>query len=475
MARTRLPAASDEVAKADFGDARLTRRLMRIADAAATAPSAGLPRIAGSDAELEGVYRFLRNERVTPQRIFAPHVAATRERAGSMPVVIAHDTTEFAFYGSAHREGLGRIGTSKLVQGFHAHFALALSADELHSPLGVVGLKSFARPWRPRNRIPKKERDANPDQSEAIKWTEVAFQAATAIPGAVHVMDREADSFTTIARLMRGGLRFVVRLCRDKKLQGSSEKLFQAAARAPSLAERTVPLSSRPKQRSGGYDRSCPPREARTAKLELRAGAFTLPRPNRSRYRTGEFPESVSVNVVTVQEVEAPPGEVPVSWILLTAEPVDTPAQVEAVVDAYRARWRIEEFFKALKTGCAFEKRQLESLRTLVNALAVFSTIAWRLLLLRSLSRASPETPATAALTSQQLQVLKAVSGQHAPGLPLINMPARPTVADALHAVAALGGHIKNNGPPGWLVLGRGYDSLLLLQLGWQARERCDR
>lgn len=49
------------------------------------------------------------------------------------------------------------------------------------------------------------------------------------------------------------------------------------------------------------------------------------------------------------------------------------------------------------------------------------------------------------------------------------------TAKQALLAIAALGGHIKNNGPPGWQVLARGYHHLLLLEIGWIAREKCDR
>lgn len=49
-------------------------------------------------------------------------------------------------------------------------------------------------------------------------------------------------------------------------------------------------------------------------------------------------------------------------------------------------------------------------------------------------------------------------------------LPRSPTAREALLAVAALGGHIKNNGDPGWLVLGRGLFDLLLLEMGWRAR-----
>ena len=47
-------------------------------------------------------------------------------------------------------------------------------------------------------------------------------------------------------------------------------------------------------------------------------------------------------------------------------------------------------------------------------------------------------------------------------------------IFDAMLAVAALGGHLKRNGDPGWLVLGRGMHDLLVMELGWRAREQAD-
>jgi hypothetical protein len=134
---------------------------------------------------------------------------------------------------------------------------------------------------------------------------------------------------------------------------------------------------------------------------------------------------------------------------------------VEFAVDCYRARWLIEEFVKALKTGCQYEKRQLESSHSLLNALAVLAPVAWRLLLLRYISRNAPDAPARQALTPTQLDVLKAVSKKP--------LPDNPTVRDALLAVAKLGGHLTNNGDPGWIVLGRGFHDLLIMELAWRA------
>ena len=102
--------------------ARLTRRLMRIADAVAASPADSFPRAVSGDGELEGVYRFLSNDRVTPNGILAPHFAATRERAGGGDVLVVHDTTAFSFGGRHRREGLGRF-PQRRGAGCFGHFA----------------------------------------------------------------------------------------------------------------------------------------------------------------------------------------------------------------------------------------------------------------------------------------------------------------------------------------------------------------
>ena len=76
--------------------------------------------------------------------------------------------------------------------------------------------------------------------------------------------------------------------------------------------------------------------------------------------------ERLTVNVVDVFEPQPPLDEEPIAWTLLTSQPIDTVEQQIAIVDIYRARWLIEEFFKAVKTGCDYEAKQLESKETLL-------------------------------------------------------------------------------------------------------------
>ena len=75
--------------------------------------------------------------------------------------------------------------------------------------------------------------------------------------------------------------------------------------------------------------------------------------PERDRYsrltwRLRISTTSLTLQVVEVREVDPPAAEAPVVWRLVTTEPIDTEAQVAAVVDAYCQRWLIEEFFKAV-------------------------------------------------------------------------------------------------------------------------------
>src|ERR1700733_4399103 len=135
-----------EVAGAEFGDRRLSRRLEQVVGASLAGPSSSFPAMSEGDSALEGTYRFLNNERVTPEAILAPHFRATAARVRSAnSVVIAHDTTEFSF-GANARGDLGRVGRGSSY-GFDAHFSLAVVAGEERVPLGVLGITPFNRPF----------------------------------------------------------------------------------------------------------------------------------------------------------------------------------------------------------------------------------------------------------------------------------------------------------------------------------------
>jgi len=444
---------ADEMADAELGDARLSRRLGLIVGAIAQRPGKSLPKALVSSAALEATYRFMSNDAVTPERILEPHIAATCVRAQEAACVLAiHDTTECEFAGEP-REGLGRLSERR--QGFHAHVCLAVKADD-GQPLGVFGVHTWARPQRPPGR---KKRSTYQHKTRGVKesdrWGEVASRVEGMMKGrarVIHVMDREADFYRLEAQLVDAGAEFVIRGSHTERILADGRTLEGATEELVTRLTREVALSKRAGSRRMT---SHPQRSARAAALVVGATTITVKRSWSTREAVGpEF----ELNVVHVREPAPPDGEPAVEWTLLTTLPTRTVAQIEFVIDVYRRRWLIEELFKALKSGCQFEKLQLESAAALVNAFAVMLPVAVGLLALRDVPRTRPDARASTVLTELQLKVLRVY--EHTRSLPL------KTARDAMLAVARLGGHIKNNGDPGWIVLGRGYEELLALESG---------
>jgi transposase-like protein/DDE family transposase len=450
-----------EMSGAEFGDARLSKRLGRIVETVQDAPDRSFP-LLFDDSALEGAYRFFNNDEVTPERILEPHVTATLARMVDQPVtLVVHDTSTMSFAPDGMRRGLGRVRSAG--QAFFAHLSLALSGDGNRMPLGVLALSHRIREGEQRKKIKAKN---NADNERARWGRQVTAVASLGIDRArvVHLMDREADDFALFAQLVNAGDRFVIRLAQDRLLESNGakrvEKLGQAITQIDAVAEREVPLSRRPAgNRSPQQLRIHPVREGRIAKLAFGATTVVVRRPS-TQPKT--LPATLTLQVVRVWEIETPPGDASVEWLLVTTEPVATDQEILQIVDWYRARWVIEEFFKAIKTGCAYDTRQLETLEGLVNVLATFIPVAWRLLRMRAQARVGPSAKATTVLPPTMIEVLHIFTR--------IKLPSAPTARDVLLAVAALGGHLKHNGEPGWITLGRGYEKLRTLTEGWAAK-----
>jgi Transposase DNA-binding len=442
-----------EMASATLGDPRLSRRLGQIVGRLRERPDMSFPK-AFDSAALEATYRFFGNVAVTPDGILSGHFEATQKRGvEASRVLVVHDSTTMSFRADGQRRGLGRL--MKSGQSFYAHVSLVLKADGTRRPLGIAAVMTWVR-------------DEGEAPSERLRWAQQVDVAGARLRGVadlVHVMDREADDYALFAHALIGSHRFIIRGRHDRLLvpteDNSAKKLHQALGQIERSVEREVTLSKRVDgQRAPIQKKIHPSRAARRAKLSIGATRVTLKRPTT---QDGTIANEISLNVVRVWEPDPPEGEAPIAWTLWTTEPIATPEDLAAIVDSYRARWVIEEFFKALKTGCAYETRQLEDYEGLVNALALFLPIACQLLEVRSESRRAPDAPASTVLTETELRVLRALGRKR--------LSETPSLREALFAVAALGGHIKYSGEPGWLTLARGFVELRLLTRGWEAAE----
>lgn len=466
--RALVGTAADEFDGADLGDRRRSARLTTIVGALEEQPTRGFPRLLGSDAALEAFYRFINNRGFEAEEIVAPHLAATAARAEDAGVVVAvHDTTLVEY--STKRKDLGVTTRKARAHGFVAQVTLLLSeADGL--PLGVGSLETLKRSgekWAKRKKEGQRGHVHRDDEGrESLRWirsveaVEVARQDRFSV---IHVTDAEGDFFELFARLDALDTRFVIRAGQldrtvqtdvgEQKLREALDNLSPRTWREIEVSERKYPPRTVPRSTL----RRHPEREARVARVGIASARVTLKGTKYSGIKAKPF----QVNVVRVWEPR-PPKDVPaVEWVLITTEDTASQSALKRVVDIYRLRWTIEEYFKALKTGCSLEKRQVESYDALRKVLALFVPIAYRLLLLRGLERLDSDAPARRAFSETDLHIMANAPSNR-------NLQPPRSVADALKHLARLGGHIKNNGPPGWQTLGWGYEKLLTLRLGWE-------
>lgn len=472
---------ANEFARAPLGDARRTARVTSIAETLSASPSASLPSLL-DPAGLEAAYRLMSNDAVSFQELLEGHTHETARRCDQGQVMLAvHDTTELAFplRDDVYREHLSQLTTRR--QGFYLHASLAVSADGARRPLGMMAARPYVHHsgvehcdetrafWRQHEGLFDNENDRWLQSVEAAEHTieQGRHDPADDRVRLVHIADQEGDSYEFFASMVELEREFVVRAGKNRSVTregGQTSLLFEALEDISFFDEtRTVELSPRTANRSAKDKKRHPPRRKRTSVLSFRSQKVTIRRP-RNKPALDHLPPSVELTVVEAVERQPPEGEPAVRWLLFTTESCETIEDTLRVVDWYRSRWLIEEYFKALKTGCNYEARQFGSAHALLNMLATTLVVAVGLLELRYLSRHRPDEPADRLFNSMQVKMLDAL-------LPNKHIPPDVAIGDALLAVAALGGHLKHNGPPGWLTLYRGYTKLLDAEAGWKAMQ----
>ena len=147
------------------------------------------------------------------------------------------------------------------------------------------------------------------------------------------------------------------------------------------------------------------------------------PRDLRGRY------DAQATGIVEAREIDPPAGVEPAHWVLLT--------------------------------GTRIEDTQLSTAQRIQALLAFHAVVAVELLRLKFLARTSPDaTVGTDVIAAEMLEVLAIQVGRPASGW---------TYASAIRAIARMGGYLgrKNDGPPGWLSIWRGYKRLMLITEGY--------
>jgi hypothetical protein len=289
---------------------------------------------------------------------------------------------------------------------------------------------------------------------ESQRWLDTEQACVAALPTdreVVMLSDREADFYDYLAVPRRPRQHVLVRAKLRRRIL-ESKQLLGVAVRSQPLAGT---LMLRLPRKDGKPERQ--------AQLAVRYGTFSLLPPS-THPRRKQLPP-LPVQAVLVEEIDPPPADQPVQWLLLTTLPVARLAEAERVVRWYAYRWRIERYHFVLKSGCQLEELQLETAERLRRALSLYAMVAARLLHLTYRARQEPETSCEPAVSRQEWEVLWQRF------CPSQSLPDKaPSLRQAVRWIAGLGGFLgrKHDGEPGVKVLWRGLRTLQAMVIGFQ-------
>jgi hypothetical protein len=427
--------------------------LLKVVESLTLHPQASIPKAAGNWADAKAAYRLLNEPDVTPDALQGPHRRVVATQCAALPVVLClQDASDLDYTFRNGTAGLGKIGDGK-GRGLIQHTALAVDPEHGRA----IGL--LHQSWHKRV-----ERDPKETAKQRLgRWRESDIWADTirAVGGAlpcrlVHVADSHGDCFTTFVEARRQHVDVIVRVMHYDRRLADGTGLEEHLSARPAIGRIAVTLHE---QRD---ERNRVKHAERSATLEARAATVTLPPPvggGGDRVR-GEAP--VVLNAILLSEVGDPPaGEEPVRWMILTTLPVDTLAAVECVVRYYALRWRIEEFHRVEKEGCAVEAAQFDDAADLTRLASIKSVIAVRLLQLRDAAHDALREPAANDTPARLAQIVPAAWIAVVARLAKVEA-ATLTVSQFYRRVAMRGGWLgrKSDGPPGWKTLWRGWSEL---------------
>ena len=297
---------------------------------------------------------------MTLERLIASWPQQTVAAVAGRHVLAIQDTSEIKFNTTAQRRrGLGEIAKGQ-AHGALLHAMVAVDADD-GACLGLVG----GTIWTRAGRITVAHGERALGDRESRRWLDTAHAARTVLDQAACitvVADRESDIYAEWATLPDHKLHLLTRVMHDRSLANGGT-LYEAADKLSFADTRTIEL------------KAAPNRPARTATLGLRLGSVQLKRPRKAGLK--ELPDAVELTLVEAVELEPPQGVEPVHWWLLTTHQAADAIGAWQIVDWYRRRWTIEQFFRVLKTqGFRIEDSQLDSADTLLKLIAVAAKAA---------------------------------------------------------------------------------------------------
>lgn len=470
--------AADEFREVELGDKRLDSRLIKLCDSFSESPESPINQACGDWAETKAAYRFFQNKNVDVERIMAAHRKKTSDRiTGHRTVLALQDTSYLVYTNHPKTKGLGNISMKKgrnvdkiYSRGLVMHTCFAVTTKG--TPLGLLDQRIFARQLHPeherRTTGGRNIQDVLPvEEKESYRWIKAlkSIKEVSIKTQIITVCDRECDFYDFFKSADQNDSAVLVRASQNRTVNRGSRyaekdvpKLWDHIMSNPIAGTYTLEITALSKTKH------CKGRIPRSAQMEVKFGSFKMNPPRNHPKHKKEVLPNIKMFAIHILEKYPPEGENAVEWMLLTNQPITTFAEACERLRWYSLRWRIEMYFKVLKSGFRVEACRLGTADRLICYLTIMSVVAWRLFMITLIARTKPSRPCSEFLTEVEWNVLVAILS------PDGDRPATPPlIADVVTEIAKLGGYLarKKDGPPGTLALWRGWKRLIDIAEGW--------
>jgi DDE family transposase len=328
---------------------------------------ASLPGTTKAFAATQATWRFLNNERVGMPDLAEPPREVGRSRvqeSKSRFALLVHDWCKLSFTYGKH--DLTQL-THATDIGYELTTALLVSADD-GSPLAPMELHLKTADGVISTRDPAPKDVPHLDQ---VLPTMEASRRWKLDKSLLHVIDREADSVDYYRKWDAEGFKFLVR-ADDRRVRWSGKSLLLSEIRRSlALGKRFSKVSD-----EASY-------HGKAAQLWVAETEVILDRPAKKnvkgkRFQVAGRPLRLRYIVVQLRNWK---GEVLAEWMLLTN--ASKSVHTEQLARCYYWRWRIESYFKLLKShGQQLEQWQQETGPAIARRLLVASmacVVVWQL------------------------------------------------------------------------------------------------
>lgn len=427
--------------------------------------------------------RFLWSDSVTFDEIKSSAIELTRSLVDpSSHVLCLQDSTEIDL--SRRKNDISPIELGLLKNrdqsGFYFHPVLAIDAKD-EFVLGLAGLSEFDY-GRPRERYNPSKRWKDPIESKkSYRWIQCANEAKETLSKAQTVTligDRESDFYEFYARVPEKNFHTIVR-CKGDRVASTLDfpglifkKIDAMPSKFPVADTKSIELRHRAAITAGLNGNKRPPRNERTAVLDLKYGRCTLHRPKDSNTEDPETTDHWFVEVIERESSCENPSE-RLKWLLITSHKLSCAEDAWQIVDWYKKRWHIEQLFRtAKKGGLRIESIEL-SKGDAIKKLCLLGLLASVRILQMTLCRNGEiERPAAQVFSHLEIKLMEAAHSKYEGKTQKQKNPhPKETIAWSHWILARMGGwmgYIKSEGPAGPITLKRGLDELYNLERAWQ-------